>query len=166
MRYLCLSILVLGSLAAQAQQPPVALPPGEGREIVQAACTQCHAPLAFTQMRAGPAAWRSMVYDMILRGAQVRRTEMDTVVTYLATNFAPGRDAPQARAPITLPEGEGKVLVEQLCSLCHGLDRAAGTRRAPSEWDAILERMRFLGTPLGDGQLETIRTYLNEHAGR
>lgn len=165
MRHLYLSVLAFASLSVQAQQAP-ALPPGEGREIVQVACTQCHAPIAFTQMRAGPAAWRSMVYDMVLRGAQIRGTEMDAVVTYLAMNFAPGREVPPSRTPVVLPEGEGKVLVEQLCSLCHGLDRAVGTPRDPSEWDAILARMRFLGTPLGDDQLASIRTYLNEHAGR
>jgi len=166
MRHLYLMALAFGCMAAHAQQPVNALPPGEGREIVQTACTQCHAPIAFTQMRAGPDAWRSMVYDMVLRGAQVRLAEIDPVVTYLATNFAPGRDVPPARSQVVLPEGEGRVLVEQLCSLCHGLDRAVGTPRTPGEWNAILLRMRFLGTPLGDDQLTTIKAYLDDHVGR
>jgi mono/diheme cytochrome c family protein len=66
------------------------LPPGPGRDIVAVACWQCHGLNAFTWLRQGEQAWRHQVYDMILRGTQISPSEINTVVTYLTTNFGPG----------------------------------------------------------------------------
>lgn len=162
---LALAVLAL-SAPCGAQQPAASpLPPGEGREIVVAACTQCHGPNAFTQLRQGPEAWRFLVYDMILRGTQLRSSEVQPVVNYLAANFGPGNNVPPPTVQVSLPEGGGKTLVEQRCGLCHGLDRAAGTRRARAEWEAIMARMMFLGTPVSGDEAKTITSYLQEKLG-
>ena len=57
-----------GSFGASA---PAAnpFPDGPGKEIVSVACTQCHGPSVFMQLRMGDVAWRNQIYDMILRGA-------------------------------------------------------------------------------------------------
>jgi mono/diheme cytochrome c family protein len=159
---IALAALALAS-PCHAQQAP--LPPGEGRDMVAAACTQCHGPSLFTQLRQGPDAWRFLVYDMVLRGAQVQPAEVEPFVNYLVANFGPGNNVPPPMAQISLPEGGGKTLVEQRCALCHGLDRAAGTRRARAEWDAILARMIFLGLPLSADEAKTITSYLHDKLG-
>jgi cytochrome c5 len=161
---LALALVVLAlSTPCGAQQPAVSpLPPGEAREIVVAACTQCHGPNAFTQLRQGPEAWRFLVYDMVLRGAQLRSSEVQPVVNYLTANFGPGNNVPPPMVQVSLPEGGGKTLVEQRCTLCHGLDRAAGTKRARAEWEAIMVRMMFLGTPVSGDEAKTITSYLQE----
>ena len=149
--------------AAQAQEP-VSWPQGPGADLVRAACTQCHAPKVFMQLREGPDAWRRQVYDMILRGAQVQPGDIDTVVTYLASHFgiANYAAAPSGATNVTLPDGSGKDLIEQRCTLCHGLDRAVGTRRTRGEWDGIVDRMMALGAPISAGDVRTISAYLKD----
>ena len=103
-------ILALAGAPARALPPP---PEGEGRDIVAVACTQCHAPSAYTQLREGSQAWRFRVYDMILRGAQIEPADIDKVVSYLATSFGPGMPfSTQPPVAVTLPDGPGKELVE------------------------------------------------------
>src|SRR5450432_1979721 len=86
---LALALLVLAGAPLRAQ-PVVALPEGEGREIIAVACSQCHALSAITQLRQGELAWRHQVYDMILRGAQIAPSELDASVKYLTASFGPG----------------------------------------------------------------------------
>jgi len=162
---LALAVLVQVAPAYAQQQGASPFPPGEGRDIVVAACTQCHGPNVFIQLRQGPDGWRRQVYDMVLRGAQVQPSDVQPVVNYLVANFGPGNNVPPAMVRISLPDGGGKSLVEQRCTLCHGLDRAAGTRRGRAEWDAIMSRMIFLGAPVSGDELKTITSYLQDKVG-
>jgi len=142
------------------------LPPGDGRDIVAVACTQCHGPNAFTQLREGPDAWRFQVYDMILRGAQLTQPEVDKAVEYLATNFGPGINVPPPTKQVTLPDGTGKNIVETHCAVCHGLDRVSAARRTRSEWERIVARMVFLGTPVSADDAKTATSYLEANFGQ
>lgn len=168
------NFLVVGAVAATlaafpavAQQQPHAspLPPGAGEEVVAVACTQCHAPTTFTSLREDADAWRHQVYDMVLRGAQVGPGDIDRVVNYLATNFGPGINVPQATKPVTLPDGAGKTLVEQNCVLCHGLDRVAAVKRSSTGWTDVLKRMAFYGAPISDQDQKAITSYLDANFG-
>lgn len=155
------AMAALGAYPALAQQPPASpFPPGAGRDIVAVACTQCHAPSAITEIRESADAWRRQVYDMVLRGAQVGPGDIDTVVTYLATNFGPGVNLPPTRE-VTLPDGAGKNLVEQNCALCHGLDRVAAVRRSDQGWTDVVHRMATLGAPVSGDNEKTILSYLD-----
>jgi cytochrome c5 len=157
----------LATAPAAAQQQPHAspLPPGEGRQIVAAACTQCHAPSTFTGLREDADAWRQQVYDMVLRGAQVGPGDIDTVVNYLAVNFGPGINVPPPLHEVTLPDGPGKDLVEKDCALCHGLDRVAAVKRSPTGWSDVLKRMDFYGAPVSGKDAQTITAYLEDKFG-
>jgi mono/diheme cytochrome c family protein len=153
--------------AVQAQHGGGAgpIPSGPGSDIVGVACTQCHSPNAFAQIRQSPDAWRRQVHDMILRGAQVQPGEIEQVVGYLATHYGPGINVPPAAVPGRLPEGAGRSQVEQNCALCHGLDRVMSARRTSAEWDAIMVRMRELGSPASGVDATAIADYLKAHAG-
>jgi cytochrome c5 len=170
MRDLLAAAAAIGALAtapaaAQQQQHAYPLPPGEGREIVAIACTQCHAPSAFTDLREDAEAWRHQVYDMVLRGAQVGPGDIDTVVHYLAINFGPGINVPPPMREVTLPDGPGKDLVEKNCVLCHGLDRVAAVMRSPVGWSDVLKRMEFYGAPVSAKDEQTIMAYLESEFG-
>jgi len=157
--------LVAASGPAKAQGPGGnPFPEGEGREIVAVACTQCHGPNAFTPIRENAQAWRYQVYDMILRGAQIKPDEMDKVVNYLAKNFGPGVNVPPSQ-PVTLADGQGKEIVEGGCALCHGLDRVAAAKRSPGEWQRIVDKMVFLGAPLNGDQSKAALAYLTANYG-
>ncbi len=56
---------------AHAQVPAGGLPPGDGREALTKAGTQCHNLSVIVAMREGTAGWRRHVYNMVLRGAQL-----------------------------------------------------------------------------------------------
>ena len=113
---------------SRAQQNANPLPPGEGREIVAVACSQCHYLGTIAKIRDGAAGWRTYVSNMVLRGAQLSPAEVDKVVNYLATNLGPGISLPPQK-PVRLPEGSGKQLVETRCALCHDLERVAEVKR-------------------------------------
>lgn len=149
------------SAPLQAQQASNPLPPGEGHDIIAVACTQCHGAKVFTQLREGADAWRDQIYYMILRGAQVRPSEMDRAVNYLVANFGPGVNIPAPLTPVALPDGPGKDLVATNCALCHGLDRIAETKRSPQEWEGTVSRMIYFGAPLSAEQANAVNAYLD-----
>jgi len=89
--------LVLGAAMPLRAQTASALPPGEGRELVATACSQCHTLNVIMAGRDGPVGWKKHVYNMVLRGAQLTPREADTVIQYLITNFGPGAPRPRPR---------------------------------------------------------------------
>ncbi len=159
------ALLVFAAGSVRAQAPGGSpFPDGEGRDIVAVACTQCHGPNTFVGWRENAIAWRRQTYDMILRGAQISPDEIDAAVKYLSTAFGPGANLPQFPA-VTLPDGQGKEIVEGGCALCHGLDRVAAAKRSPQDWQSIVARMVFIGAPLSGDQVKAATAYLNANFG-
>lgn len=66
------------------------LPEGEGRDIVEYACSQCHDLLQVTSVRKTPQQWRYLVRQMIAQGAPLEDYEVETVISYLNEHF--GKD--------------------------------------------------------------------------
>jgi mono/diheme cytochrome c family protein len=86
-----------------AQTP--ALPDGNGKQIVETACAQCHKLTIVTNAGFSPENWTVVMRAMIHLGAKVPPDQVATVTDYLAKNFpkkansAPLRDAtPKAAA--------------------------------------------------------------------
>ena len=141
-------------------------PDHPGREIVAVACTQCHGPNVFTQLRMNDKAWRAQVYDMVLRGAQIGPDEIDTAVKYMVASYGPGVPFPgQQPAQVTLADGAGKALVEGGCALCHGLDRVVATKRSKAEWQSIVNHMVYFGSPISGDQVGSVVDYLAANYG-
>jgi cytochrome c5 len=146
-----------GSGAAAANP----FPDHPGREVVSVACTQCHGPNVFTQLRMGETAWRNQIYDMVLRGAQIGPDDIDTAVKYMVASYGPGVAFPgQQPAQVSLADGAAKPLVEGGCALCHGLDRVVATKRSKAEWQTIVNRMVYFGSPISGDQVTGIVDYL------
>ena len=150
--------------SSRAQQVANPLPPGEGREIVAVACSQCHYLGTIAKIRDGAAGWRTYVSNMVLRGAQLTPAEVDKVVNYLATNLGPGMNMPPQK-PVTLPEGSGKQLVETRCALCHDLERVAAVKRKKNNWGPIVANMVAWGAPATTEEAKTITDYLAANFG-
>jgi cytochrome c5 len=157
--------LVIATAHARAQgAPPAALPPGEGRDVLATACSQCHALNVIKSMREGPTGWKRHVHNMVTRGAQLSAHEADTVIAYLATNFGPA--APAATiAKVTLPGGPGKELVETRCTACHDLERVAVVKRQKADWPALVANMVGRGAVATPDEAQTITSYLASHFG-
>jgi competence protein ComEA len=73
-----------------------ALPPGDGKPIVERMCSSCHALKVVTSKRASPEQWAQLVDQMVSRGAEGTDDEVETVVEYLSKNF--GLDSPPPAA--------------------------------------------------------------------
>jgi cytochrome c5 len=141
-----------------------ALPPGEGRDLLATACSQCHALNVIRSMREGAEGWKRHVYNMVTRGAQLNAREADMVVAYLAANFGP--TAPAAAAtPVALPSGPGKELVEARCTACHDLERVASATRQKSQWPALVANMVNRGAVATPEEAQAISSYLASHFG-
>ncbi len=161
-------LLVLIATAAPsssyAQQNTNPLPAGDGRELVALACSQCHYLGTIAKIRDGAPGWRTYVNNMVLRGAQLTPAEVDKVVDYLALNLGPGINLPPARA-VSLPEGEGKQLVETRCGLCHDLERVTAVKRRKAEWPLIVANMIGSGATATPEEAKAISYYLATNFG-
>jgi cytochrome c5 len=156
--------LITATSPGQAQQNANQLPPGDGRDIVAVACSQCHYLGTIAKIRDGAAGWRMYVSNMVLRGAQLTPAEVDKVVNYLSLNLGPGVNLPPAK-PVALPEGNGKQLVETRCTVCHDLERVAEVKRNKQDWAPIVSSMVAWGAPATPDQAKTITDYLAANFG-
>jgi cytochrome c5 len=159
------AIMIAGAGPAHAQgAPPRPLPPGEGRDLLATACAQCHNLGIIVSMREGPTGWRRHVFNMVTRGAQLTSPEAEAVIGYLATNFGPGA-TPVAAAPVALPAGPGKELVESRCTACHDLERVAVAKRQRGDWPALVANMVGRGAAASPDEAKAITSYLMAHFG-
>jgi cytochrome c5 len=164
---------LLGALAALCvaagtpahAQTPMALPQGDGRDLVAVACSQCHALNTIMVGREGAAGWKRHVYNMVLRGAQLTPREADTVIEYLVAHFGPGQPLPAAK-PVTLPGGTGKELVETRCAVCHDLERVTIVKRQKRDWETIVGNMYERWGMSAPDEVRTITSYLVAQFGR
>jgi len=141
-----------------------ALPPGEGRDLLATACSQCHALNVIRSMRNGAEGWKRHVENMVTRGAQLNAREADMVVAYLAANFGPAAPAASI-ARVMLPSGPGKDLVEGRCTACHDLERVASAKRQKSEWAALVANMVGRGAVATPDEAQAISAYLAANFG-
>src|ERR1700733_10113252 len=82
-----------------AQQTPVQLPAGEGKEIVQSACTKCHTLERIVNSGYTHDGWQLMVNQMISNGAKLTPENTPILVDYLAKSF-PEKPMP---SPVLIP---------------------------------------------------------------
>jgi len=156
------ALVVVVAMPACAQG---ALPPGEGRDLMATACSQCHPLNVIRSMREGAEGWKRHVYNMVTRGAQLNAREADVVVTYLAANFGPAATAGASAAKVTLPGGPGKDLVEARCTACHDLERVALVKRQKADWPALVTNMVGRGAVATPEEAQDIASYLASHFG-
>ena len=64
------------------------LPEGAGKDLVTKVCTVCHELTRITSKKRTKEEWSDTVDKMAARGAMATDAEFETIVTYLAKNFA------------------------------------------------------------------------------
>jgi cytochrome c5 len=65
-----------------------------------------------------------------------------------------------AAGQASLPDGEGKAMVNSGCAGCHGLDLITGKQASKEEWAGVVERMKGYGATLSAAQTTTMVEYL------
>ena len=143
-----LAAVVLFSAATSSAQRP-----SEGQQLVEKRCQGCHTMRRVETSAKDADGWRQTIQVMIQDGAEVEESEIPTLVQYLTREHGP------------VPEGPGKQILLNTCTMCHNLQRIKNGRRSPEEWEETLLAMLNEGAPLGDDQFPVIHAYLSKHFG-
>ena len=142
---LTFTAVAVGRLPAQRDDP--------GERVMNASCLACH-DVRHIQVQALDAEqWTKTVDTMVERGAKVSGEDRPLLVDYLVQHHGP------------IPEGRGKAIVLNVCTLCHDLTRIRRGRRSAEEWEETLNAMLNEGAPLSDDAFPIVHAYLSRHFG-
>ena len=93
--FLVFAYAAVTSVAAQGQAPPrdetkIDLPDGDGKKILETACTTCHALDEVVKFRGYNTKdeWRDVVVTMVKYGAELKEPEIEVLVDYLGKHFS------------------------------------------------------------------------------
>ncbi len=144
-----------GSASAFAKAPARLSQESEaGERIMNASCVgACHDVRAIQTAAMTPEAWGKTVSTMIDKGAKVSKEDVPVLVSYLAQHHEP------------VPEGRGKEILLNICTMCHDLGRIRLGHRSPEEWEETLVSMLNEGAPLSEEQFPIIPAYLSKNFG-
>src|SRR5437867_144485 len=96
--------------------------------------------------------WTKTVNVMIEKGAKLESVEdKEILIESLARDHGP------------LPEGEGRKILLNVCTICHDLQRVRSRLFTPDGWKAVLEEMIIGGAPLTDDTFPILLTYLSRN---
>jgi competence protein ComEA len=90
---------------------------------------------------------------MIEKGAKVSKEDLPVLVDYLVRHHGP------------IPDGPGKQVVLNICTMCHDLSRIKLGRRSSEEWEETLISMLNEGAPLSDDDFALVHQYLSKNFG-
>jgi mono/diheme cytochrome c family protein len=127
--------------------------PSEGQQLVEKRCQGCHNMRRIDTAAKDAKAWQETIQVMIQDGAEVEESEIPVMVQWLTREHGP------------VPEGAGKQILLNTCTMCHNLNRIKNGRRSPEEWEETLLAMLNEGAPVSDEQLPVIHAYLSRHFG-
>jgi cytochrome c5 len=68
-------------------------------------------------------------------------------------------------SPQSLPEGEGKKVIESQCGSCHTLERVTRVNQDREKWNATVRQMVMLGASLGEADITVAVDYLTRNFG-
>ena len=70
----------------------------------------------------------------------------------------------RARAPIVLPDGDAKPLVQEACSICHSLGNITNSSgHTPEDWKTTVAMMLNVGAPVPPDKVDTVIAYLSKN---
>jgi cytochrome c5 len=132
------------------------------------------------EMRTHMRVWRSIAALAVAAGiliacggpeateppAEVQPTALPTEVPQGEEPTAPPTEVPQEEPPTEpSPAGDGAALLEERCTVCHGLDRTTSARKTREEWEQTVVRMVGKGAELNEEEQEILIAYLTETYG-
>jgi competence protein ComEA len=84
-----LRLLVLATALTAAALPSNAqgLPDGPGKDLVDAICSECHTTERIAAQQLTKPQWADKVLEMLQEAPDVKQSERDKIVEYLAKNF-------------------------------------------------------------------------------
>ncbi len=64
-----------------------------------------------------------------------------------------------------LPEGDGKKLIEDRCTSCHGADAIVSLKQNQDEWKRLIDKMVGFGAQMDDKETKVAVDYLTKFFG-
>jgi cytochrome c5 len=125
----------------------------KGERLMNASCQGCHEVRVLQVQAKSAEEWAKTVEAEIVRGAKVAKEDIPVLVEYLADHHGP------------LPDGRGKAVVLNICTMCHDLTRIRRGHRSPEEWEETLNSMLNEGAPLPDDLFPVVHAYLSRNFG-
>jgi cytochrome c2 len=120
----------------------------KAEKIFNTSCMACHELRKIQTQALDAEGWTKIVDLMVQKGAKVEKADIPALVSYLEMNFGP------------LPEGEGKKIVLEKCTVCHDLKRVRQHLASPEEWADTLGAMENEGLRISDEEFATVLRYL------
>lgn len=148
-----LSSLLAGSVLLYAAAGSSAQEPDPGERIMNVSCQNCHDTRRIQTAAMDAEGWGETVSSMIEKGAKVSKDDVPVLVRYLTLSHGP------------VPDGPGKDILLNTCTMCHDLKRIKLGHRSPEEWEETLGSMLNEGAPLSEEQFPIIHAYLSRHFG-
>jgi hypothetical protein len=125
-----------------------------GEVALNRSCLDCHDLTPIRTQAYDSEGWSGIVDQMVGHGATVEEADRPALTEYLARTYGP------------LPEGEGKNVLLNNCTICHNRDRIfahAGVDR--EHWETTLLSMLNEGALLTDEEFGTLLNYLDRNFG-
>jgi cytochrome c5 len=142
---LALVAAIVGTSGAQDTDP--------GERLMNAACQDCHSVRVIQVQAMDAEGWMKRISQEIEKGAKLSKEDVPTLVNYLVRSHGP------------MPDGPGKEVVLNICTLCHDLYRIKENRRSPEEWEELLVSMLNEGAPLNEEEFARVHRYLSRNFG-
>jgi hypothetical protein len=143
------AVVALGSRAAAVSGLPAqADKVDRGEQIQNAACIGCHDLRPIQTQALDKDGWTRMLASMIDKGAEVKPDELPVLLDFLVKNHGP------------LPDGSGKTILLNTCTVCHDLGRVRIQGRTREDWDDTLGSMLNEGAMLSEQDYPVLLAYL------
>jgi cytochrome c5 len=140
-------------LVAAARVVPAQRDNERGERLMNASCQACHDVRRIQTSAMDAAGWEKTVGMMIDKGAMVAKEDIPVLVSYLTEQHGP------------VPDGPGREILLNTCTLCHDLKRIRLGRRSTEEWEETLISMLNEGAPLSDESFVRVHAYLSRNFG-
>jgi len=138
------AVLAVAVFGASAQDTT----PDKGEQLQNAACLSCHDLRPIQTAALDKAGWTMVLDSMIEKGAEVKPADKPVLVDFLTRNHGP------------LPEGPGKDILLNTCTVCHDLGRVRIHTVSREEWEETLSAMLNEGAMLSDQDFPVLLNYL------
>ncbi len=121
-----------------------------GSRVMNASCgvSTCHSVRAIQTSAKDEQGWKQTIQAMIEKGAKVAPDDVPFLTEYLVRFHAP------------LPEGAGRAIVLNICTMCHDLERVRNHGGTVNDWFDLINAMIGEGAPLTDEQIPVVLKYL------
>jgi hypothetical protein len=123
----------------------------KGEQIQNASCLGCHDLRPIQTQALDKDGWTKMVASMVDKGAEVKPDELAPLLDFLVKNHGP------------LPDGAGKTILLNTCTVCHDLGRVRRQGGTRDDWNDILGAMLNEGAMLSEQDYPVLLAYLTRN---